>query len=474
VKAGAQYDTPNGNHPKQFQIWFEQGQWRLGYTKHYWYINDHPHDWGASKWIPQEIGDKSWPPDFVSQVANGDVPSLRITPSSTSLENSFQEYIGFFAWHVSEFTEYYVSMIALTSLCIVGKTTFNKRKKKAKVHDPKGKVRSVSSEEELAQKRENDLVNGQQGNKISRPSPSDTSREMNETLKPRETDEVTSMLKQHEVVVDGEQKGIVYCFDSPGTDEEETLIVIQVRHCKCGPPLLPTYTPEGTLTWMATTDPYMHFAKYLVTAMGELTNKSWSTRIFPNLRNVVLVRYQAVVNQEDWREIWDTLLKPFGEQRIMYRRLYKVTTAPDMFFGVEAKPCEQSALRDNDSNERTDDPTPKSRMPTAGSDPLLPGTSTSPSDTVPPATSASSDRTRTPPNERGSSSMRMMSIGTESNETESTEGFLLPRASEWIEFWQNTEIPQQRTFVDFAQHVNASEFLRRARSAPQLLNRGEY
>ena len=69
---------------------------------------------------------------------------------------------------------------------------------------------------------------------------------MNETLKPRETDEVTSMLKQHEVVVDGEQKGIVYCFDSPETDDEETLIVIQVRHCKCGPPLLPTYTPDGS------------------------------------------------------------------------------------------------------------------------------------------------------------------------------------------------------------------------------------
>jgi hypothetical protein len=337
--------------------------------------------------------------------------------------------------------------------------TFNKRKKKAKAHGPKGKVRSVHSEEELAQKLENDLVNGHQGNKISPPSPSDTSREVIETLKPHETDEVTSMLKQHEVVIDGEQKGIVYCFDSPETDDEETLIVIQVRHCKCGPPLLPTYTPDGNLTWVPTTDPYMHFAAYLATAMEEMTKKSWSTRIFPNLRDVVLVRYQAVVNQEDWREIWDTMLKPFGEQRIMYRRLYRVTTAPDMFFGVEAKPCEQSAL--------------ESRMSIADSDTLPPATSVIPSDTLPPGTLTPSDRTQTPSNERGSDSTRMRGNGTESNGTESNDGFLLPRASEWIEFWQNTAIPQQRTFVDFAKHVNASEFLRRARSAPQLLNRGE-
>ena len=42
---------------------------------------------------------------------------------------------------------------------------------------------------------------------------------------------------------------------------------------------LETNSP-GTLTWVATTDPYMHFAKYLVTAMEELTNKSWHSCLF--------------------------------------------------------------------------------------------------------------------------------------------------------------------------------------------------
>jgi hypothetical protein len=378
-------------------------------------------------------------------------------------------------------------MIALTGIIItiiwrVVKIffPFNKEEENAEAY---GACRSELSQEVPAQKLANDL--------ISCPSTTDTSGEVIETPKPHETTgkvkphetadavkphettdevkphettgEVASMLKQHEVVVLGEQKGIAYCFDSPETDEEETLLVIQVRHCRCGSPLLPTYTPDGILTWVVSDDPYLHFAKYLVMTLEVLTGKSWSTRIFPNLHNVVLARYQAAVDQEDWREIWDTLLKPFGEQRTVYRRINRVSrgTAPDIFFGVEAKPAEDSPLDspspDIDSDDRTDDKrcephsTAISRVTAVDSD------------TLSPATSAPSDRTRTSSKERVPER-----IGTESGGTESNDGFRLPRASEWIEFWQNTEIPQQRTFVDFAQHVNASEFLRRARSAPQL------
>ena len=70
---------------------------------------------------------------------------------------------------------------------------------------------------------------------------------------------------------------------------------------------------------------------------------------------MVLLVIKLFPTQEDWREIWDTLLKPFGEQRVIYRRMYKVTTAPDIFFGVEAKATEISELPDNDRDERADD-----------------------------------------------------------------------------------------------------------------------
>jgi hypothetical protein len=178
---------------------------------------------------------------------------------------------------------------------------------------------------------------GKNKGKLSRPSTTDTSGEMVETTKPHETtDEVASMLKQHEVVILGEQKRIAYCFNSPETDERETFIVIQVRHCRRGPPLLPKHNYDGSLSWVVSDDRFMDFATYLATTLEVLTNKSWSTRIFPNLRNVVLVRYQAAVNQEDWHEIFDTLLEPFGEQRMIYRKINKVKTAPDIFFGVRA------------------------------------------------------------------------------------------------------------------------------------------
>jgi hypothetical protein len=56
VKDGKPYNTANGAHPEQFQIWFNGNQWRLGYTNTYWYTNDDPKDWRSKKWSPQKGG----------------------------------------------------------------------------------------------------------------------------------------------------------------------------------------------------------------------------------------------------------------------------------------------------------------------------------------------------------------------------------------------------------------------------------
>ena len=57
VKDGKQYNTPNGHHKEQFQIWFNEGEWRLGYTSNYWYVNKDANNWMTSQWIPQKGGD---------------------------------------------------------------------------------------------------------------------------------------------------------------------------------------------------------------------------------------------------------------------------------------------------------------------------------------------------------------------------------------------------------------------------------
>jgi hypothetical protein len=96
VKGGESFDTPHGNHPEQFQIWFNQDHWRIGYSASYWYVNSDPDDWGGTKWLPQAVGSQKFPPDFVSLKANGGAPPLTITPSTNARENDYGEYFTFF------------------------------------------------------------------------------------------------------------------------------------------------------------------------------------------------------------------------------------------------------------------------------------------------------------------------------------------------------------------------------------------
>ena len=213
VKGGVSFQntTPHGNttHTEMFQIWWNSdylgASWRIGYTHHHWFVNSDPHDWGETKWKPQKIGGPDWPPNFASQMAKGDVPSLRIIPSSTSTEHDFMEYIRYYYY-------YAVMMSLVAASCIVGKNYFAKRKKHA-------------------------LDSGH------------GSAPKNVAIK-RSVEESVSTLKQHEVEVSGEQNGYVYVFDgNDGTTDDYTYIVIQVRYCRVGPPLLPIYEADGSLRW---------------------------------------------------------------------------------------------------------------------------------------------------------------------------------------------------------------------------------
>jgi hypothetical protein len=109
-------------------------------------------------------------------------------------------------------------------------------------------------------------------------------------------------------------------------------------------------------------------------------------------------------------------MKPFNEQRSEYRRKLDTHRAPDMFFGAKARTCQPEKVPD-----------------------AVPGGEQD-------ASTAASD-------------------GKQDDET--SDGIPLPGAAEWLEFWQDTEIPTQRTFIEFASHLGQTG-MPRSSSAPDL------
>lgn len=219
------------------------------------------------------------------------------------------------------------------------------------------------------------------------------------------------------------------------SDDEQSYVICEVRGCTAGPPLLPDKNEDGTYRWTAPGDPYIHFAMYLAMAMTRLTGRDWSMRVLPYLNGSYVVRYQAVLREEDWREVWDTLLKPFTQQRTVYRRFRKSARAPDIFFGVKAKLCEPGDLEDVDP---------------ANYAPSLTNT----------GTEEGGEGVTTPD----------MSSSADGSEQTSSVGVGLPRAAVWLDYWQNAEIPQYNTFVDFATEVDEKGFPR-SNSMPDVLGR---
>jgi hypothetical protein len=59
VKSWKPYDLHKGVHPQQFQIWFNEGQWRVGYYKNHWWVNNDYEDWRTAKWTPKHHQNQS-------------------------------------------------------------------------------------------------------------------------------------------------------------------------------------------------------------------------------------------------------------------------------------------------------------------------------------------------------------------------------------------------------------------------------
>jgi hypothetical protein len=214
-----------------------------------------------------------------------------------------------------------------------------------------------------------------------------------------------------EVVLAEEAKRSVYVFDANLT---KTYVVVELQNCPKGPPLLPP-GPSDEGRWSPPEDQYMHLGMYLIHFMRHLRQQDWSDRILSHIDGKGLVRYQAAVPEQDWRELWDALLKPFQAQRTAYRGSYRTKKAPELFFGVIARfsPIES---------------------------------------TPPPSTPSTEDQP-----------------SLESSTSPPSSGIQMPEdAAEWLEFWGHQDLPQQRTFIEFASNLDQAAFGRRSASAPDL------
>jgi hypothetical protein len=239
------------------------------------------------------------------------------------------------------------------------------------------------------------------------------------------------------------QKIAVYVSGPNDNDGEQTYVICEVRGCTAGPPLLPGKNYDGTYRWTAPADRHIHFAMYLALAMTRLSGEDWSARILPYLNGNSLVRYQAALRLQDWREVWDTLLKPFGRQRAVYLRLRKSARAPDIFFGVQAKLREPVDLEDGDDANCNASTTKTQATPA--------GTTSSSEDEVAFPDFATDDGFES----SGSDSLRGIGVGS----------------TIFSDYWQNAEIPQSNTFINFPPQADERGSFPRSNSMPDAVGR---
>jgi hypothetical protein len=222
---------------------------------------------------------------------------------------------------------------------------------------------------------------------------------------------------QVEAVIFNDQKSRIYVFD--GDTRDELYIVIEIKGLIAGPPLLPPQSSDGSMLWRPPEDIYIPLSSYLIELMLRLEQEDWSGRIMQELNGKKLVRYQAVVQERFWRKLWDTLLKPFAEQRTAYRGYYKCKRTPDLLFGVNAR------FVDDSEGTTFDDAT-----------------------------------------ENGHDTELAQRSSAE--DVEMHEGVPLPAAAEWLECWSQQDFPQRWTFIEFASNLGEVNLPPRSRSFPDL------
>lgn len=119
-------------------------------------------------------------------------------------------------------------------------------------------------------------------------------------------------------------------------------IVIGVRRCTKGPPLLPRHRCDrdeitNSMEWVEAATDGVRFGlpEYLLTFLERIGVED--IPIYDRLHGRQVMRYQAVVQLQAWERAWAMLKTPFRTQRGAYRHLYGGSNAPDLTFDMEPK-----------------------------------------------------------------------------------------------------------------------------------------
>lgn len=119
-------------------------------------------------------------------------------------------------------------------------------------------------------------------------------------------------------------------------------IVVGIRRCSKGPPLLPRRRCDASditisTEWMEAEKGGVRFGlpEYLRTFLKRLGVTD--IPIYNRLHGRQIVRYQAVVQAQDWERAWSILETPFRTQRAAYRHTYGGSNAPDITMDMEPK-----------------------------------------------------------------------------------------------------------------------------------------
>jgi hypothetical protein len=124
--------------------------------------------------------------------------------------------------------------------------------------------------------------------------------------------------------------------------EEANYIVVGIRRCVKGPPLLPRHNCsidalKVSNEWMEAENGGVRFGlpEYLRTFLSRLGVND--VEIYDMLHGRQVVRYQAVVQQRTWQRVWALLETPFRIQRAAYRRAHGGSNAPDISIDMDPR-----------------------------------------------------------------------------------------------------------------------------------------
>jgi len=112
-------------------------------------------------------------------------------------------------------------------------------------------------------------------------------------------------------------------------DIDATYVVLGLRKCLRGNPMLPNVGVGGTVSAIGSWEQreWMPLAAYLQEFLARL---GVDVRVYDVLDDLCLVPYQAVLRRDLWQLAWQAFKAPWQEQRAAYRRLLGGKYAPEL------------------------------------------------------------------------------------------------------------------------------------------------